>query len=80
MYCGRCKGPIAKDKQEYCWFCDSELCYWCWETVGHCGHEEAHAINEAGRTATFEQRRELAKALWGEENLIVPRPEKKEAN
>ena len=73
MNCGRCKGLIAKDKQEYCWFCDAPLCYQCWEyKAAHCGHPEADAINEASRTATYEQRQDMAKALWGEENLLVP--------
>ena len=45
--CGRCH---KKDQDwQYCWWCHHELCYECWDEVGHCGHPDAEAMNEAGR-------------------------------
>ena len=47
MTCGRCKNEIPEDEHEYCWYCKGFLCAKCWDEHGHCGHEEATAINEA---------------------------------
>ena len=49
MKCGRCDKPLTDDLSEFCWWCLSELCYECWDDVGHCGHSEAEAENERAR-------------------------------
>lgn len=43
--CGRCGQPVLADEADVCWYCYSALCHECWDTVGHCGHEEADRIN-----------------------------------
>lgn len=48
--CGRC-GKTGEPSWESCWFCLTDLCYECWDRVGHCGHEEARAMNRAANDA-----------------------------
>jgi len=48
--CGRCKKEIPVDEAETCWYCHADLCFECWDEVGHCGHPEAEAINDMGRS------------------------------
>jgi uncharacterized CHY-type Zn-finger protein len=41
MICGHCKKEIpSDDEREFCWYCQGDLCYGCWEKFGDCGHEE----------------------------------------
>lgn len=47
--CGRCGRKINYEDAEVCWWCQHSLCIECWETVGHCGHPEAEAVNQAAR-------------------------------
>lgn len=44
--CGRCGKPIIQEDAETCWWCIGDLCYDCWETVGHCGHKGACEAND----------------------------------
>ena len=48
--CGRCEDMIPDDDWEICWFCEQELCYKCWDDLGHCGHQEAEVENYKART------------------------------
>jgi hypothetical protein len=47
--CGRCGKVVEADKAEACWWCQADLCFNCWETIGHCGHDEAEVWNDAAR-------------------------------
>ena len=47
--CGHCHQRIIDHSPESCWWCQDDLCYGCWDRIGHCGHPEAEAINEQGR-------------------------------
>lgn len=58
-YCGRCQRRIVDGKEEACWFCCSDLCYECWDSVGHCGHEQAEAMNRASRMLNRDGRARL---------------------
>ena len=49
-FCARC-AKENEESWEACWFCLADLCYDCWDTVGHCGHEEARAMNAASTDA-----------------------------
>lgn len=40
---------VTVGDEEYCWFCGGELCYDCWEDIGHCGHVEAVEQDECAR-------------------------------
>lgn len=52
MTCGRCQKQIESPEDgELCWYCGGDLCYECWDEVGHCGHPEAEAINEKARVS-----------------------------
>lgn len=42
MICPRCK---TRETSESCWYCPEDICYECWELIGHCGHPEAHKQN-----------------------------------
>lgn len=66
MKCGGCSCGVDKGDEQYCWFCDSVMCFKCWDDVGHCGHEEAVAINEAGRQGGPEMKARLIRALLGD--------------
>jgi len=48
--CGRCKKEIPANEAETCWYCHADLCFECWDEVGHCGHPEAEEINDMGRS------------------------------
>lgn len=73
-WCARCERLPAKD---VCWYCDGELCIPCWEALGHCGHPEAAAINEASRRATPGQRARMINAVAREQGgeVIALAPE-----
>ncbi len=47
MACGRC-GKAVEDP-ETCWYCTADLCYPCWDVLGHCGHPEAEELNQKER-------------------------------
>jgi hypothetical protein len=47
--CGNCKAEVDSAAAQGCWYCDAVLCYPCWDDVGHCGHPEAEALNQAAR-------------------------------
>ena len=47
--CARCKSLADTADAEFCWYCHARICYSCWDDVGHCGHPEAEAQNEAAR-------------------------------
>ena len=49
MKCNRCGVAITDDTREMCWYCDADLCYRCWDEIGHCGHEGAEKLTEIGR-------------------------------
>jgi hypothetical protein len=57
MACGRCGVEVSDP--DLCWWCEAALCSTCWETVGHCGHEEAERANTASRMLDHEGRRAL---------------------
>lgn len=46
--CGRCGRDIDR-APEFCWYCLGDLCYPCWDEVGHCGHPEADEANRKAR-------------------------------
>lgn len=80
MNCGSCKRPITTGEDESCWFCDNYLCYYCWEYCGHCGHEEADAINRASLLTSWEGRHNLIKALHPGMEMLTPEPKAEEPN
>jgi hypothetical protein len=47
-----------------------DLCGPCWEDVGHCGHPEADAVNEASKAMTYDQRRALILATIPEDERV----------
>jgi len=49
--CNRCKQAMLSTESgpEVCWYCLADLCYACWNEIGHCGHAEAEAENERCR-------------------------------
>lgn len=49
--CGRCNQSVRVSETETCWYCGEPLCIECWDTYGHCGHEEADEINAKLRDA-----------------------------
>jgi delta-aminolevulinic acid dehydratase/porphobilinogen synthase len=59
-HCGGCAAKITESEAEACWFCNSDLCFDCWDETGHCGHAEADRINEETRKiyAEFEEGKE----------------------
>ena len=55
MDCPRCDKPMQCP--ESCWYCQADLCYECWDAVGHCGHPEADRINAVVKNADgFDER------------------------
>mgnify|MGYP001588162334 CR=1 FL=1 len=52
VICGRtgCGCKLLFGEAEVCWYCGGPLCAERWERVGHCGHAEAEAANEAARS------------------------------
>lgn len=46
MKCGGCGAPVTA-AADICWYCNAPLCWDCFEEVGHCGHPEAAALNQA---------------------------------
>ena len=47
--CGRCARGVRPRDAELCWYSTGFLCADCWDAVGHCGHPEAEAANDAAR-------------------------------
>jgi hypothetical protein len=47
--CGRCGKKIYLVDAESCWYCINDLCFWCWNLYGHCGHEEAEKMNKEAK-------------------------------
>ena len=43
--CGHCGVSVHADDAELCWWCGEFLCSKCWDSIGHCGHPEAHQAN-----------------------------------
>ncbi len=46
MSCNSCYKSITDAGREFCWYCLADLCYDCWDEVGHCGHPEAEYANK----------------------------------
>jgi hypothetical protein len=41
-YCTRCERKLYALSVQSCWYCmENCLCFDCWDTHGHCGHERA---------------------------------------
>jgi hypothetical protein len=78
VFCARCKKELAPGTEEYCWFCDSALCFECWDLKGHCGHPEADVINNASNLTDIEGRAKICKALWPDAECLVPIKKKDE--
>lgn len=49
MNCSRCYRAITEIEREHCSWCCRDLCYDCWDQIGHCGHSEAEYWNHLGR-------------------------------
>lgn len=49
MICTHCLTLILPGHEERCWWCTAPLCVDCWEVLGHCGHQEAEALNASIR-------------------------------
>ena len=43
--CGNCGRDVQPEVAEYCWYCGGPLCGNCWEDTGHCGHQDAFALD-----------------------------------
>lgn len=63
--CGLRLAPPAREP-EACWWCNGDLCYACWDEIGHCGHAEAEAVNERMRHAGPAERAAMARAVVGD--------------
>lgn len=79
--CHKCNTIMLAKHAQKCWWCMGDLCYACWDTVGHCDHPEAIAIMKQIQLApSWEDRRNLVLTAIGDDAYCGKERRQEEAN